>query len=961
MDATASLFRIGLANVRSLVPKIEEVRCVIEKLEFDLFVVVESWISDSVLVSAIDIPGYNVLLKNRSTNNHGGIALYYKKELNIKELITNTCTEGIETLTFMLHFNSKRFGICSVYRPPNVLYSNLTTLEQLIAEIYPRVDNVILLGDVNCDFLTPSKPETVYLQSVFDSFGITQMVTKPTRVTKNSQTLLDVIAVDDKTIIHTTDVTVPIGTSDHCVAFADLIYQKPKYKERTVTFRDFSKFNLHYFEKDIQNIDWPSIQVLHNIDDKVDFLSANLIRLYDKHAPFKTVIQKKNRAPWVSSNTRLLMRLRDNAFRKFKRTNCLHDWTYYKELRNFTTSVIRQEKKAYFSFKFNGRYLNTKQSWNDLREHGIIKGSNIDGSGVFIKSVDDLNALNQHFGNVCNQGAISLPIRQQINHYERTTFSNSKFDFSQVTETEVRKALYSIRSNSSGSDGITSKMLKSALPYIIHSLTHIINFSLSTGTFPSSWKDARVLPLPKKQKITSFNDLRPISLLPVMSKILEKVVYRQVIKFTESNSMLPPVQSGFRSMHSTGTALTKVMNDFYHTIDKRNVAVLVLLDLSKAFDTVNHELLLAKLKYYNFSSIAIKWFCSYLFNRRQRTVLPATDNCVSHVLELKAGVPQGSILGPYLFTLYTSDIYEVVKCFTAHFYADDTQLYFSTKFSDLTSKLNALNKELQNIHEWCVSHGLKINPAKSAHMIITSKGMHKLVQDFNLDLRIGNSPIPRVNSAKNLGIIVNQTLSWDEHILTQCHKSYGLLRNLYRFGHGLEIQCKLKLVQLIIWPLFDYCDYVYGTNLSAHLNRKVQLVQNATIRYIFGLRRWQHILPYLNQHNILTMNNRRLLHYLSFIRNILINGRPEYLLTLLRNRNNIHLHNTRSSGRFDIPRHSSTVCEAAFSISASRAWNALPDTIKTIANPIKFKSQIIALILERQQENLNTMQRNYLF
>ena len=955
-----SLFRIALANVRSLIPKIDEVRYVTQMYDLDLFVVVESWLNDDTPPSAISIPGYKFLLKNRANKNCGGILIYYKDELRIRELSTKTITEDIETLSIILNFKNCRFGICAVYRPPDVPYTKLSLLEELITEIYPSVDNFLILGDVNCDFLCPSKYETVFLKSILGSFNIVQLISKPTRITETTKTLLDIIAIDDPSKVAYTDVTVPIGQSDHSIAFIDLKFQKPVARPKLVTYRDYSRLNENDLVQDIMNVDWQQIESFSSIDEKVNFFNTNILKVFDKHAPVRSCIAKRKGAPWVSSNTKLLMRLRDNAFRKFKRTNYPGDWSYYKQLRNFTTSVLRQEKKAYFSSKFVGKHLSTKEAWSELRQHGLIKCRNsVDVSGLLC-SPKALDELNLHFSSVCNTNCTST-VNQAMQYLENTSFISPLFNFSKITETDVYNAVQRIHSNSLGADGITIKMIKLVLPFVVSALVNIINFSLTTAVFPSAWKDARVLALPKKQTVNSYDDLRPISLLSVLSKITEKIVYSQIIKHINANMILPSLQSGFRSKHSTCTALTKVLDDIHRNIDNRLASVLVLLDFSKAFDTVQHDLLLSKLKYYNFSQSSVNWFRSYLVNRQQRVMLPSKPNFLSQAVTLKAGVPQGSILGPLLFTLYTADLHKVIKIFTPHFYADDTQLYFSSKVSDLVNVVQLLNNELQNISSWCFSNGLKINPNKSVYMIVTSKHFKKLIDDLNLDLKINNISLPKVNSVRNLGVVINSVLDWTEHVQMQCKKSYMILRNLYRYRDILSRECKLKLIQTLIWSMFDYCDIVYGPQLTKLLSNRIQIVQNASMRFVFNLKRSSHILPVLNDNQILNMSNRRILHYLNFIRRLLNDGKPHYLCSKLSNRKELHGHYTRGHCNLNIPQHSTSSCSTSFSVSAPKLWNSVPKNIKSINGCKTFKIKIQELLIKDQMNNCNTYQVNYSF
>lgn len=254
------------------------------------------------------------------------------------------------------------------------------------------------------------------------------------------------------------------------------------------------------------------------------------------------------------------------------------------------------------------------------------------------------------------------------------TSQSSTLRFSTVDSNAVLNCLNSIKSNASGSDGLSLCMLHLCSPYIVDYLTNIINSCLISSTFPSQWKAAIVNPVAKIEEPTSYKDIRPISLLPIMSKVFEKIVYDQLLKYLEANNILPSIQSGFRSNHSCMTALTKVTDDILQSYDSNMYSLLVLLDYSRAFDTVRHDILLFILKFIGLSPESVALLSDYLSGRTQ--IVKLRDH-TSRPLEIKTGVPQGSILAPLLFAIYTHYFPKVLKFCNIHMYADDTQIYYS--------------------------------------------------------------------------------------------------------------------------------------------------------------------------------------------------------------------------------------------------------------------------------------------
>lgn len=239
----------------------------------------------------------------------------------------------------------------------------------------------------------------------------------------------------------------------------------------------------------------------------------------------------------------------------------------------------------------------------------------------------------------------------------------------------------------SGLDGISAKLLKEAGPIVSASLTYIINLSLTTGIFPDDWKGARVSPIHKGDAKTNPNNYRPISVLPVVSKLVERIVFNQFYEYLMRHDLLANAQSGFRPCHSTLTALLDITNDWYSNMDNGLLNGVLFLDLKKAFDTVDHEVLLQKLKLYGVDTLSLKWFQSYLTGRKQRTHV---NDALSDYCSVVCGVPQGSILGPLLFLVYINDLPECGLASTPRLYADDTCLTLTSRDPiDLQSKLNS--------------------------------------------------------------------------------------------------------------------------------------------------------------------------------------------------------------------------------------------------------------------------------
>ncbi|KAI5746290.1 hypothetical protein M8J77_001936 [Diaphorina citri] len=391
----------------------------------------------------------------------------------------------------------------------------------------------------------------------------------------------------------------------------------------------------------------------------------------------------------------------------------------------------------------------------------------------------DLDELNQYFVSVVPEPCPSVKNRilNDIEGGQITASSNSDcFNFIEVSEADVSKAVLSIKSKASGYGGMDGEMVRMLLPYILPPLTHIFNKSLSTGVFPVEWKSANVVPLQKVTSPSSCNDYRPISLLPLLSKALEKLAIWQIIDFAEHQNVLDLFQSGFRRRHSTATALVKVTDDIRLSLDAGKVIFLVLLDMSKAFDSVDFDVLLATLKHMRLSDNALSWIDSYLRGRRQRIL---HDGKYSEWKSIRSGVPQGSVAGPLLFAIYISSLQRVFHRCKYHVHADDIQIYIHCLPTEMADTIRELNNELACFLEWTKSLFLRPNPQKTKALAFGPKSATNSLDSANLPpIVLDGVSIPLVTNARNLGVYIDNKLSWEFHVNEVRKRVYYSLHTL---------------------------------------------------------------------------------------------------------------------------------------------------------------------------------------
>jgi hypothetical protein len=489
-------------------------------------------------------------------------------------------------------------------------------------------------------------------------------------------------------------------------------------------------------------------------------------------------------------------------------------------------------------------------------------------------------------------------------------------------------------------------MIILTLPRTLRVITAIINMSIESGVFPDLWKNAVIQPLPKVNSPKEYKDLRPISILPFLSKILEKVVCKQMVNYLNANNILPLKQSGFRIGRSTATALLDVVDDILEGREVGEASILVLLDYSRAFDTVNSSLLMAKLTYYGFDAPSLKWFSSYLSGRSQKVVVTRSDGSkhFSKDTPINKGVPQGSILGPILFILYTADLPKCIKNNEYHLYADDLQIYRTFESCNTKVAVNNINDDLIRVDEWSLANGLVLNPNKTKFLIMGTKNQISDINAHSLDIKLKDVLIERVTETRNLGVLMDSDLKFENHVLATVKSCYYRLKILYRLREYLSVESRIYLCEALVLSKLNYADVVIGNCLLARTKKLIQRVQNSCARFCFPIPRRAHITPYLNKSDLLNMDSRRTFHLAVLLYNIVKNKSPSYLFNKLE-----FSHRVRVPDRLICPRHKTAAFRGSFKYAATHCWNNIPPPIRNVCSVQSFKCNFKKYILDIQK------------
>ncbi|XP_060929417.1 uncharacterized protein LOC133003646 [Limanda limanda] len=498
-------------------------------------------------------------------------------------------------------------------------------------------------------------------------------------------------------------------------------------------------------------------------------------------------------------------------------------------------------------------------------------------------------------------------------------------------------------------DPIPTALLKAHIPTLSPFITKVVNLSLQSGCVPPTLKVAVIRPLLKKPTLDPevLANYRPISNLAFLSKVFEKVVASQLQDHLKHNSLFEKFQSGFRSAHSTETALLKVTNDLLMTADAGSPSLLILLDLTAAFDTVDHTLLLERLyKAVGLSDSALKWFQSYLSGRTEYVSL---GRCKSRLLPVSCGVPQGSVLGPILFIIYMLPLGRVISKhrMSFHCYADNTQLYIKTA-PNPSAAISCLTACLGEIKTWMSSNFLKLNSSKTEALLVGTP--HQVQSSAITQLTFDGQVIPLSSTVTNLGVRFDSHLTFNDHIKNLCKTSFYHLKNISKLRPTLTLSDAEKLVHAFISSRLDYCSSLF-TGITGKNIQKLQFIQNSAARILMRVRKYEHITPILHSLHWLLVSTR-IEYKVLLLTYICINGHaPPYLQELITPQTSTRTLRSTSSSLLRVPNTKlRTMGDRAFCSAAPRLWNGLPDHLRATQTLDSFKTGLKTFLFKKVEK-----------
>ena len=831
-------------NIRGLLNKQDQLRELMTKCDTDVALLCETWLNKGteVLVSLDDCKTYS---NPRVSRIGGGVAIICKKTLRSRprpDLHVDTI--HLEHIVVELKTNKDNILLVSGYRPPNANYKVfIKEYITLLKKLKKLKHHKIILGiDHNLDLLKTHlhKQTNQFLENNLE-LDLVPCISKPTRITKKTATLIDNVFLSQSLQNQMRPLLIIEDLSDHLPILVILRDLDKSIRGNTlIRSRNLNQKNLEKINEDLLKYDWGSLLNEANADLGFSIFHKTLCTTIDKHAPetTKKINSKKViRNPWITSG---IMRSLNKQRQMFKAHLKGDVSTFnYRNYRNNLKKVIRLSKNRYFHEKCNEYRNDSRKLWkliNDIvRKTSGSKKNMIERLKIknLMKYDPDsiTNEFCEFFSTIGERYSHDIEAPQHNTDYylNKMPKSNSSLFLTPTTSDEIKDLIMSLpNKTSSGHDSISNNLLKKLIPAIVEPLRIIFNKSLETGTFPDEMKKADVVPLYKSKAEYECTNYRPISLLLTISKLLEKLMYKRTYYFLEQTNQLYQSQYGFRKSHSCETAIMELVSSIIKGKADGLYTLALFIDLSKAFDTVDHKILLDKLDTYGIRGIANDWFRSYLTNRQMRVkcCVSSTGKCEhSKYQPLRHGAPQGSCLGPLIFLIFTNDLHRQIENCNTILFADDTTLYKTHR--NLNYLRWSLEDDMTRLVDWFKANKLSMNVGKTVCVLF-----HKDSIPITTSIKVDSTEIRSVREVKFLGVWLDSQLNWSSHIEKLIIK-ISRNSNLIKYNKNtMPRSTKLLVYYAHIASHIQYGLILWGNSASATQLNRIQKILDKCVEFI---------------------------------------------------------------------------------------------------------------------------------
>jgi len=971
-----SNFSVFHLNIASLQFHFEELKILLSMLdfEFDCIMITETKLQKNINPKInIDIPNYH-LFHTPTEASKGGSLIYISNNLISKPRKDLEIYEAMKvesTFSEIIIPNGKNIIVGCVYKHHTI---DPNEFEKIFLPILQKANKekkpVLIAGDFNIDLLKLNSDS--FTNEYFDkltNINFMPLITLPTRIASKSKTLIDNILFNQFPHgIQSGNINVSI--SDHSPQFAIIPLQakKSKTKNKEVFIRNFKNTDQNTINNTFQSIDWSfssnqdspdseSSTVNHDISEFLDKCNQTIDNLF----PYKKLSNKErklNHNPWINNQILKEIKNRDKLYSKHKKaTDAARKEDLALQLKNQKTKVknlLRLSKKEYFSIYFQQHSTNAKKLWEGVNQ--IIASKPKPNSSINCLETKDpnndttnitnpkniSNFANKYFTNIA--GDILKKRKYNGNKHFKHFLKNPntiKFLIKQTDPQEIEAIIKDFDSSKGvGPNSIPPKILKQISNLISIPLAAIFNKSFRTGVFPGLLKISKINPIHKKDSKLLISNYRPISLLSNLNKILEKLMFKRLYSFLEQYKCIYDLQFGFRENHSTNHAIISIIQKIQEAIKDNKFAIGVFIDLQKAFDTVNHSILLDKLNHYGISGISNTWFKSYLSDRQQ---FVAIDGENSDLTTTEHGVPQGSVLGPLLFLIYINDLHQCIQNSTSFHFADDTNLLYIPPNKVRNRNIaRRLNIDLKSLNHWLMANKISLNSSKTELIVFRKKG----VPMPNLKLKLNGVELKPKSEIKYLGITIDEHLTFKNHINIMNAKLKRANNLLALSRHYLPSNLLKQIYYSQFHSHLAYGCQVWGKT-PAYISQTT-ILQKKAVRLMSFSPRDAPSGPIFKDLQILQLNDLITTNNIIFVHKSLNKMSPSHLQNFFEPHVPDHSHDTRNnpSSQYSIPPGSVSLVNIetdSLKYKCALDWNEILKTLsRTVAHTHRFIDVSIA-------------------
>uniref|UniRef100_A0A8C6M4T9 Reverse transcriptase domain-containing protein n=1 Tax=Nothobranchius furzeri TaxID=105023 RepID=A0A8C6M4T9_NOTFU len=945
-------------NSRSLYANFQFIKAYIAQFNqpFDVIAISETWINTGK-EEDFEMKGYELLHLDRTNKKGGGVALYVDKNLRFEKMsrMTRVVDGVMECITVEINMNKQKNIIVScIYRTPG---SKIETFKDIMEDLYTNLNQkrIFICGDFNIDLLNPNhnKSTEEFIESMY-CMGLFPLITRPTRITTHGATLLDniftnVMEENIKAGILINDI------SDHLPVFVtyDCCYKVHRNVGKMIYKTIRTEKAMQCLKNELIKQDWTIVYKHKDVNKAYEAFLSIFMALLEKNSLLIEVNRKDKYTgrPWMTKGLQNACKKKNSLYREFIKKRTTESEKKYKKYKNKLTNIMRTCKKEYFIKKLEDNKDSMKGIWNVL--NSIIKNAprTNDYPGYFMEGTNTISKMNEvvdGFNDFFVHIGPKLAAEIKVDMIERETGGNIERNASSMFLRAVEeKEIYDIVSglkNKTSTDFHDIDMLtvKRVIDGIVKPLQYIFNLSFQEGVFPQKMKVAKIIPIYKSGEKHCFTNYRPVSVLCQFSKILEKLFLKRLDNFVEKHDLLANCQYGFRNNRSTVLALMDLMEEITECMDNKKYALGVFLDLKKAFDTVDHKILIIKLEKYGFRGVVLDWIKSYVMNRQQYVQI---NEFKSKLMDIECGVPQGSVLGPKLFIMYINDICKVSKILKFVIFADDTNILCSS--GEFQQVVEVITQELKILKTWFDRNKLSLNLNKTKFMLF---GNHK--KDINIEICVDNVYLERVNTIKFLGVIIDHKACWKSHITYVRGKLARGIAVLGKVKHFLDRKTLYMLYCAFILPYMSYCVEVWGNTYKSNI-QTIIIMQKRAIRLINQEGYRAHTNALFIKTQALKFQDLVKFKTVQIIYKVRKGMLPIEISKWFLEREGRY--NFRGKWNLKVQRVRTTLKRMSISIAGVKFWNELTEEIKDSSNVNQFKIKLKKEMLNKYKNEENAI------